>query len=312
MLMGARLVVGSCRQYLAQFTAYKGKYTTAFLDDLLEEIKAAELMPDMQARGAEAERSREELKILNRNALSLMQDLKSYIREVYAEYQQKSMFEAAGSTYIERANQLNWDATRGMLVAMVNFMGLHQALLEAGGANMPPSFLPSVQALRAEYDTLYEYFLSSREMATVGAEDRATACNDIYAEVIVICDDGKKMFRDREGVRMMFVWDDILLKVAGPGTQGLKGYVVDGETTRGIMGAELYFVEADLTLIADEDGRFQVLQLGAGEYAVKVSAEGYANKTAKMSIQTGTVSSFRVALESLEDDVDDFEDEMEE
>ena len=84
-------------------------------------------------------------------------------------------------------------------------MGLHQARLEANGANMPPSFLPKVQALRAEYDTLYEYFLSSREMATIGTEEKVEACNEVYEQIIVICDDGKKMFRERDGVRSLVV-----------------------------------------------------------------------------------------------------------
>ena len=95
----ARLGWDSCSEQLTDFTAFKAKYTAAFITSQLAEIDIAANLPDDQARAAKAESERITLTQIATTCLANWQKLKRYIADAFSTEQQKPNIESAGSQY---------------------------------------------------------------------------------------------------------------------------------------------------------------------------------------------------------------------
>ena len=92
---------------MTDFTAFKAKYTAAYITAQLAEIDTAAYLPDEQARAAKAESERITLTQLADTCLANWQKLKRYIADAFSTEQQKPNLESAGSQYYEKAGNYN-------------------------------------------------------------------------------------------------------------------------------------------------------------------------------------------------------------
>ena len=109
--------------------------------------------------------------------------------------------------------------------------------------------------------------------------------------------DGQEIFKFDETLRKQFTFDQVILLMSGGGVAGLKGYVTKENTMLPLQGAIVVIVELERSKTTDPDGRFEMLQIPANNYTIKIDLEDYETKTIEnYEIKTGVVSNLNVAL----------------
>ena len=91
-----RVAYKSCSAQLADFAAFKGRYTAAYITARLAEVEAAAKLPDDQARGEKSEVQRIQLLEKAATCTMLFQRLKRYIADAYPANLQKARNDSAG------------------------------------------------------------------------------------------------------------------------------------------------------------------------------------------------------------------------
>jgi len=292
----ARLGWDSCSEQLTDFTAFKAKYTSAFITAQLAEIDIAANLPDDQARAAKAESERINLTQIADTCLANWQKLKRYIADAFSTEQQKPNIESAGSQYYEKAGNYNWDSLQGLLTAGQTYIAANLAALQAN-QNMPAAFATSFSTDKTAFDNLHQQFLQSEELSQQGTEAKVIANNKVYSNLISMFLDGQEIYKTNEVIKKQFVFDQVLNLVSGTGTAGLKGYVTADKTNTPIQGAMVAIEQNGKSATTDQDGKYQILQVAANTYNIKIGAEGYTSKLIEnVVVKTGTVSTLSATL----------------
>ena len=109
--------------------------------------------------------------------------------------------------------------------------------------------------------------------------------------------DGQEIYKTNEVIKKQFVFDQVLNLVSGTGTAGIKGYITADNTNAPIQGATVAIEQNGKSATTDQDGKYQILQVAANTYNIKIGAEGYTSKLIEnVVIKTGTVSMLSVTL----------------
>ena len=292
----ARLGWDSCSEQLTDFTAFKAKYTAAFITAQLAEIDIAANLPDDQARAAKAESERINLTQIADTCLANWQKLKRYIADAFSTEQQKPNIESAGSEYYEKAGNYNWDSLQGLLTAGQTYIAANLAALQAN-QNMPAAFATSFSTDKTAFDNLHQQFLQSEELSQQGTEAKIIANNKVYSNLISMFLDGQEIYKTNEVIKKQFVFDQVLNLVSGTGTAGIKGYITADKTNTPIQGAIVAIEQNGKSAKTDQDGKYQILQVAANSYNIKIGAEGYTSKLIEnVVVKTGTVSTLSATL----------------
>lgn len=292
----ARLGWDSCSEQLTDFASFKAKYTAALITAKLAEIDNAANLPDDQARAAKAESERISLTQIADTCLANWQKLKRYIADAFSPEQQKPNLEAAGYQYYEKAGNYNWDSLQGLLTSGQTYITANLAALQAN-QNMPAAFATSFQTDKTEFDTLHQQFLQSEELSQQGTETKIVANNLVYSNLISMFLDGQEIYKTNEVLKKQFVFDQVLNLVSGTGTAGVKGYITADDTNAPIVGARIEIEQNGKSATTDQDGKYQILQVGANTYNIKIGAEGFTSKLVEnIVIKPGTVSTLSATL----------------
>lgn len=292
----ARLGWDSCSEQLTDFAAFKAKYTAAYITAQLAEIDSAANLPDDQARAAKAESERITLTQIADTCLSNWQKLKRYIADAFPAEQQKPNQEAAGSQYYEKAGNYNWDSLQGLLTSGQTYIAANLAALQAN-QNLPASFQATFSSDKTAFDNLHQQFLQSEELSQQGTEAKIIANNKVYSNLISMFLDGQEIYKTNEVIKKQFVFDQVLNLVSGTGTAGIKGYITSDDTNLPIEGARVEIEQNGKGSKTDQDGKYQILQVAANTYNVKIGAEGYTSKLIEnVVVKTGTVSTLSATL----------------
>lgn len=295
----ALLAWQSCAQHQADFVSFSPMYTPAFIATKRQEAIDASQLPDAQARGAQSEVFRVELEQLAKTCLGDVQKLKRYISKAWPQPLQKARLEEAGFDYYEKAGNNDWEACKGLLSSGANFIDEHSATLLAN-LNMSPDFEAEFLADKAAFFAKHEEFLNSEENGPIGTETKQVATNAVYAACIAMCLDGQEIFRNNDAIRKQFVFEEILFLVSGTGTAGFKGTVTDNVSRLPVNGVVFTLKGSEKTTSSDENGKFSIFQLAAGEWEVTASKPGYADKKFTQEVKVGTVSNITVLLQPAE------------
>lgn len=286
----------SCTQQLPLFADFKAKYTAQYITDRLTEIQAAENLPDEQVRNAIPEQYRIQLEQAAQSVLSLYQRLKRYIAEAYPPELQKPQLEAAGQLYYNAAANNNWDKVKLLLISANNYLTNHLNDLTAN-QNMPATFPATFATQSSTFNTLHIKFLDSEEIATIQAQQKIQANNNIYAALISMFLDGQEIFRQDEATQKQFIFTEVLQKISGAGTAGIKGYITDSQNEDPISDANIQILNK--STLTDADGHYQILQLPAGIHTLKIEVAGYQPKTQTVTISIGTISTINITLTAI-------------
>lgn len=293
-----RLGFTSCSENLAAFTAFKSKYTPAYITTNLAAVDAAENMPGNQARSAQSETYRLELVELANTCRSNFQNLKRYIDEAFAPAMQKPQYEAAGQQYYEKASQNNWAALTSLNTYADNYIAANTATLSSAGY-MPPTFATKYTTDRDAFAAKHLQFMNQEEQDEEGTQAKIIANNDIYNSLINMCLDGQEIFKNDTAKYKQFVFAEILIKASSAGVAGLRGKVTSTVDGSAIEGALVTVLETSATTTTDADGNYLLKPIPAGKYSIRfVAAPQYNDKVIQnVNISTGVTSTLDTELD---------------
>ena len=292
----ARLGWNSCNQHIIEFGTLKAKYDPAYITARLNEITAASLLPDAQARGSQSESYRVQLIEKNREALYFWINLKRYIADAYPKNLQKAKLEEAGQNSYEEAANYDWDATQGLLSSGSIFITNNQTELEADD-NMPITFPAQFNTFKTEFLTLHQDFLDSRLTSESGTQTKILANNAIHDKLMRMLLDGQFIFREDEAEKKRFIFANLLIKVRGAGTAGIKGTVTDAITHLPIKDVDVSLVYTVKKGKTDEEGKYEITRVAHGEFDIEVKKTGYQTKViTEFEILIGTISTLDIEL----------------
>jgi len=288
----ANTIYANCKTKLAQFAAYKAKYTVLYVDGLIAAVTAAKNIPDEEMRNSAFETLRVELVPLNDTCKENFQLLKGYINDSYVEEQHKNKYEAAGLTMYNGASGENWEMTVGMNTAMKNFTGAEGAVLAVnldGDPNMPPAFAVKIKTDSDAFDLKYDAFKLARQTADETAA-KITANNNVYTKLMTVCDDGQRIFANDEATKKMFVFETVKALISPPGSAGLKVTVKKSSDNSLVQGATVTIQAAGgvpVSVLTDADGVALFKNLDPSDYNGTVTSPA-GNATFVKEVNTGT------------------------
>ncbi len=291
----AETATNSLEQHLNDFAAFKARYDASFVLNIKAEIENARNLPDAQARNSAAEIYRLQLADLNTEVLNKFQALKRYIVDAYPEAQHKALFEAAGQNYYAKAVNQNWDSTNGLFTSALLFIANNSIQLTAN-QNMPVSFQPDFENLKLSFKAKHLEFFQAEEEARIQTQAKILANNNLYDNVVKFCLDGQEIYKKDEATRKQFIIADLLILASGAGVAGFKGKVTNAVTGQPIVGVEVTIQYSDKIVTTDEEGKYAITQVAAGNYTVIVSKNAYDTQTIQQPVIVGTVSTLNVQL----------------
>jgi hypothetical protein len=228
--------------------------------------------------------------------LSNWQKLKRYISKAYPENQQKPKLEEAGSLDYLKASQKNWEKVRSLNQAALNFLNNNQATLQANN-NMPPTFIADYITPKETFQTQHQSFLDAEETARQGTQDKITANNLVHKNLMDMLLDGQEIFKTNDAVKRQFIFTELLFLVSGAGTAGVRGTIANSNNGELIVNASVIANPGGKTAITNEDGRYLISPLAAGEFTIEIIADGYETQTIENHIVIkGTISTLNIEL----------------
>ncbi|MBL7766778.1 MAG: carboxypeptidase regulatory-like domain-containing protein [Chitinophagaceae bacterium] len=292
----ARLGWSSCQENLSDFTAFKPKYTAAFIAAKLTELEAAEALPAEQQRNAIPENLRVQLKEAARVCMNHFQSLKSYIEDSFPANQLKAEYEAAGQEHYIYCQRNNWDS----VVALMNFCNTYateKASTLSANDVMPANFPVKVSTARAEFIALHQDFLKADEEAAKQTKRKIKATNQVYRDLSKMLADGQEIFRNNDEQLPDFIFSNLLYRVSGAGAAGVRGVVTNAINNKPVPGVSITIDETGDSAITDDVGKFEIAPLASGNYTLLVTADGFQPQTIPgHKVLVGTISTLNISL----------------
>lgn len=288
--------------YLPRFTAFKGKYTQAWVAARLAQIDEAEDTPDFQARSAAHENLRITLVQLTHSALHQFTALESYIREAFPANLLTTNIEAAGGNYYTAAAALNFSAAQQLLKSATSFAIENQTTLSISGTNMPATFPAELQSLSQQFKSTHTLFLQSETEAQTITNHKITLNNALHSEIVrTVNADAQVIFNKEEEnhIRHQFEQKHQLYLVRGAGISGIRFHITNALTQQNIEQAEITIPSKSITLHTDRNGRALKLQLSQDQYQIHITHPAYQPFQNTIALDTVTVKRVNISLQPI-------------
>jgi hypothetical protein len=294
----ARLVIDMVAKSLPRFTAFKGKYTNAWLTAALAQIDIAEDLPNKDQRKAIHQTLHTQLQELNQKALHQFNALERYIAEIFPQDVLQIQIDAAGGAYYTAAHLGDFDATNQLLAKANTFITDNLTQLSYSGNNMPATFQGQFSTLKTNYKNKHIAFLTSESAAQTGRGDKIKANNIIYELITNINADAQAIFINPtdESERNQFTVEHQLQLVRGAGVAGMRFHITNAVTEEDIQDVTVT-IKTGVTVTTDKNGRALKLQLAADTYHIKVQKAGFTLQELPIIVQTGTVKRVNIQLQ---------------
>jgi len=274
---------GSCKTYVADFAAFKPKYTIAFIDGKLAAIAAARALPDEMVRNAMVHTKLMALRDAASACLRGWQGLKRYINSAYPEPEaNETQLQEAGQALYRDAGKEDWEKVSGLMEAGKNYIDAHLAVLTAND-NMPAAFETEFDDLITDFDAAYDDFKQTEEEMEVKSQEKIVASNAVNRDLAEMFADGQHIFRYDAAKREQFVFEKVLELVSGGGNGGgggdnevtLSGVISNNVTGNPIANAQ--FTVGPHSFTSDANGNFsKTFTIDVPTtYNVTITADGY-------------------------------------
>ncbi len=291
------LIALNCKAKIADFGMFSAAYTLVFVDAIIAAIELAEQVPGEEARAEQHKLLQEQLKTINKDSLKRWQYLKRYIAKLYPDSpeMQKTGWEAAGWNHYDSNN--DWKETKACLIMGSEYIKNHSTELLAN-ENMPATFEAQYNLQMKLFTDTFTAFGLAEEAAVVGTDDKITANNGIYDQVITVCLDGHVIFEGNDTMQGQFSFEKVGKLVAPTGPSAVKFHVINPVTGLAIVGAEITKKGSDKKVNTNEQGDAEMNQLAAVLTEFILKADGFSDKTISLTL-TGTTKHVDVSMEPL-------------
>lgn len=199
-------------------SAMRPMYDSAYGTDALDEITAAQLLPDDQSRGSAAEVTLIDLRdVYAPEARLKWQLLKSYIEMAFPTHS-KPKLEAAGWKHYTEAVRNNWEELNQLMAKGASFLAVAENVTAlTAGNNMPAGFVADFSASREGFDAQYLSFMNLRLGQPAGTVDKIGANNAIYRKAIRLSKDAPLALANKPERYNKLVFAQVLAAVSGGG-----------------------------------------------------------------------------------------------
>jgi hypothetical protein len=285
-----------CETNLSAFTAYKSKYTPAFIAQNLAAIDAADALDDSTARYTTAQNLRLDVIEQRDEFMFLYNALRGYIADAYRGDKGTNMAKSAGHTFYAKANANNWASATALMSAAVPFALTYKAELMAN-ENMPADFPTRLQAKKADFDAVYKAWNAADTASTTQTQEKIAANNAIYTSFSAMVSDASKAFRPTDPTLEKFSIVNIYAQIRGSKPSGLNGLITDEATKEPREHAKVSIPLFGKIFTTKEDGRFDFTPLPVGKYDLQIECEGYETVfKEEVEVGTGAVTRLNVKM----------------
>ncbi len=162
------------------------------------------------------------------------------------------------------------------------------------GDNMPADFKDAFNAAADAFNLKYAAFLAAEETSWEGTDAKIAANNDIYTQIISICEDGQAIFSDDDTVKKQFSFERMSELVSPMGSSTAILTVVNKDTGTTLI-ADVAVEGTDRT-VGTVDGKAEIGQLAAKETVFTITADGFKEATVTMTLKKGVTSRMIVEM----------------
>lgn len=277
----------NCKENIGAMGLFKTFYTEDYCDERIAEIEAAEAMKSEAARILEREMLRLELVELADVVRGNWQALKLYIAFVYKTKEAREYnWRSAGWSSYESAGEDNWTSVQTLISEGNKYITNHTATLTAN-SNMPSTFAATFAVAGAAFNSKLNDFTQADQQTETDTNTKNTANNEVYKQAIEMGQDGQFVMRRDESMRKRFSFEAVSEMAEPKGTSTVVVELKDEETNQVIEKFVLMNMETGRTVDA-VDGRAEMgLQAGGQGKHYKIVADGFAEKTITVNLNTG-------------------------
>ena len=262
-----------CSEYLPKFTSLKAFYTEAFIADAQQAVRDAKQLPTSNQTKTFCKNARIKLSASTRQMLLSWKMLKGYIITAFDEREVKSMLEAAGASYYQKASVDNWTAVRTLIDEATIFIAEHLAELTAND-NMPADFQASFKAAGDNCIALSSVYSDATLQKQRTTSLKVAANNAIYSSLTDMLKDGQLVFQDAPATKRQFIYKHLVSNYRKEHSASLKGYIVD-ELGRPVEGVAVLSVDEKYGTVSDSKGYYKITRIEAGTYNFNITCFGY-------------------------------------
>jgi hypothetical protein len=295
----APLAWAFCRRNLARFSKLKGFYTEGYVDDRIEEVKAAKAIPNHKIRKDEPSTHKILMDAAIEDCCYYFTLLKALILTAFKGDLLATKLDAAGASFFDKAESGNEGALGDLNDSALQFIQNNEAALKANN-NMTDTFLSDYQAVVDDYNTHRANYTNSSTVATTTTVDNTNANNALYTSVMEMLSDGRAIFRKEPELRDQCTFSNFLDQVVETSVAGMRGKVSILGETKGIPNVKVTIGGRDKQVQTNKSGRYDMPQLAAGKYTIIFSCEGYKDVVVKeFEVKTGVYNTLNVAMEAV-------------
>lgn len=297
--MACRAAWRLCRKNLADFSAFKTKYTADFIDQNMAEIEDADYQQDVNARYVESEGLRMDLVKAKDDILVAYRHLQAYIDDAYMGEMRGKMYNASGKPFYERASQCKWASVSGLLRGAIPFIEENRMLLVANN-NMPESFIAKFKQLQTRFDGIHAQYNDSDADASDKTSAKIVANNAIYEKMVAVLDDGKRLYAGDAEMAKNFMLTSIMSQVSGNKQAGIDGRITKIDKKNPVKNAKITVLNSNNVGVTNKMGRYSIYPLAAATYSVLIEADGFESITVKdIQVKTGVMKRVSVILKAV-------------
>lgn len=281
----------------AELSLIYPEYTLVYIDAKLADVKAAEDLPDFQARDLVTESAHIKLKQAAEPALQKWKLLERYIIRSFQSNQEliKPNVEAAGKDYYEAATRENpnWEDMQQMLLSGQAYIAANLAVL----TSMPAGFPAEYNTAKDDFDMQYDDFMLAEAEGPDKTREKIDANNGIYDALMLMLGDVGVVMPAEMQYEATFAY----LKgiVSSPGSAGLKGEVTEEGTGLKLGNVLLRLQESDREAFTDANGLYDFGNIASGKYILELLLDGYEPLLVEVKIDTGVTSTKNYTLKKI-------------
>ncbi|MEP7168492.1 MAG: carboxypeptidase-like regulatory domain-containing protein [Bacteroidota bacterium] len=304
LFLASDILLDNVAKRLPQFNNLKKYYDQAYLESLRTELRNAEKMPDDAARSLWHQSARTNVVDSAAVCLTLFRGLKRYTFTAFP-IDTQNYYDSMGIGAYSSASNQSWDSCKSLCTSMINFIAAHLGALTAN-ENMDAEYQQTVIDAALDFNTKLLTFYQQEERAKTSANDRNTACGEIYKKIISCGLDGQYIFESNETIRKEYSFEAISDMISPKTAAGMIVETSRDENGVSVQmpGVEISIIGTDKTGTTNAEGITEFTQLPETTLKIKAKADGYEDRIIDFNTEAGVTRRLKIVMVPL------FEGEM--